>query len=202
MKKIITLILICLMSLAFSANSFAGTVYLDCLSNGELDYDGWENDLSGVIIGVDFPSNSFKVGFEYFNGSEEVGRFKYDLTQLELKGGYKVADGLYVTLGIIDGDWEYEGSYDSVMLGLDLSKKITKELLLEGSVALSLSGSVDYDYYYEEIDADFLTFKGKVSYFFTNNLGASLGYRKTIIEDEEDFEITTAGMTLGATYKF
>lgn len=201
MKKLITLVLVCLMCLAFGANSFAGTAYLDLLTNGELDYDGEDFDFSGTIIGIDFPTNSFKLGFEYVDGSVDVGRFNTDLTQTELKGGYKFADDLYVTLGMLDGDWEDEATYDSVMLGLDLSKKITKELLLEGSVALSLSGSVDYDYY-SELDADFLSFKGKVTYFFTNNLGGSVGYRKTTIEDEEDYKITTSGITLGATYKF
>lgn len=201
MKKTFTLVLIALMSLAFSVNALAGTIYLELPINGEIDDDGVDFDLSGTIIGIELPTNNFKAGFEYFNGSIDIGPFGEDLTQIRLKGGYRFADGLYATLEMIDGEWENVASYDSIMFGLDLSKKITKELLLEGSVAFSLTGSVDYDYY-RELDADFLSLKGKLTYFFTNNLGGSVGYRKSIIEDEEDYQITTSGITLGATYKF
>lgn len=200
MKKLVTLVLVSMMCLAFGVNCLAGTAYLDFIPNGELDYIG-EEDLSGHVVGIDFPTNNFKVGFEYFNGSVDVGPFDVDLTQTELKGGYKVANGLYVTLAMVDGDLEDEATYVSMMLGLDLATKISKELLLEGLVAVSLSGSVDYDYY-KKLDADFLSFKGKLTYFFANNLGASVGYRKSIIEDEEDYDITASGMTVGVTYKF
>lgn len=201
MKKLVTLVLILLMSLAFSVNAIAGTIYLDLPINSEIDDDGVDFDLSGTIIGIELPTNNIKASIEYFNGSIDIGPFDEDLTQIHLKGGYRFADGLYVTLGMIDGEWEKFASYDSIMIGLDLSKKITKELLLEGSVALALTGSVDYDYY-RELDADFLSLKGKLTYFFTNNLGGSVGYRKTIIEDEEDYKITASGITVGATYKF
>lgn len=200
MKKLITLFLVSLMCLTFSANSSAATIYWDFIPDGELDYLG-EEELTGHIIGIDLPTNNYRISFEYLSGSVDIGPFDVDLNQFQLKGGYKVANGLYVNLAMIDGDLEDEASYDGVMLGLDLSTKLSKELLLEGSFALSLTGSVDYDYY-GELDADLLSFKGKCTYFFTNNLGASIGYRKTIIEDEDDYEITISGMTLGVTYSF
>ncbi len=200
MKKLITLILISLMCLAFGTNSLAATVYLDVITNGDVDYLE-EEDLSGQIIGIDYSTKTFKVGLEHLNGSVDVGPFEIDLTQTELKGGYGITDNLYVTLSVVGGDLEDEASYDSLMIGVDLATNLTKELLLEGSISGSISGSVDYDYY-DKLDADFLCFKGKLTYFFTNNLGASLGYRKTKIEDEEDIKIETSGTTIGISYKF
>lgn len=77
------------MSLAFSVNALAGTIYLELPINGEINDDGVDFDLSGTIIGIELPTNNFKAGFEYFNGSIDIGPFGEDLTQIRLKGGYR-----------------------------------------------------------------------------------------------------------------
>ncbi|NLW46217.1 MAG: outer membrane beta-barrel protein [Firmicutes bacterium] len=200
MKKVIILFaLVSLMVFALSISALgAGSVYFDYIVDGE-----WEEaDLTGFVIGGEYKTDTFKIGFDYLLGEIE-SEIDLDYTQYILKGGYGINENIFITLSWFDLTQEYielEATIDGLLLGADLSYDLSEQLTFEGSLGISVTGKfteTDED----SVDADFTALKLKLIYNVSDNIGVAIGYNNISIE-VEDNEADLNYMTLGAAYKF
>lgn len=200
MKKVIILFaLVSLMVFALSISALgAGSVYFDYIVDGE-----WEEaDLTGFVIGGEYKTDTFKIGFDYLLGEIE-SELDLDYTQYILKGGYGINENIFITLSWFDLTQEYielEATIDGLLLGADLSYDLSEQLTFEGSLGISVTGKfteTDED----SVDADFTALKLKLIYNVSDNIGVAIGYNNISIE-VEDNEADLNYMTLGAAYKF
>lgn len=225
-KAIVSLVLVSLLVFACSFSALgAGQVYLDYAADGDFG----EGELSGPIIGGEFQTGSFKFGLDYLDGevefSDEYETLTRDFTQMLFKVGYGFTDNVFLTLSMYNGEIEgkdtYDSGYDSysttlngILLGGEFGYDITDKLRFDGSLGISVSGeeeykSEDYDEYYDEYtkerektDIDLITFKLKLTYNFTENLGVALSHNNISYEFEDDSDVDLEYTTLGVVYKF
>jgi opacity protein-like surface antigen len=200
MKKVIILFaLVSLMVFTLSISALgAGSVYLDYIVDGN-----WEEaDLTGFVIGGEYKTDTFKIGFDYLLGEIE-SEIDTDYTQYILKGGYGINENIFITLSWFDLTQEnifLEATIDGLLLGVDLSYDLSEQLTFEGSLGISVTGKAtvtDED----SVDADFTALKLKLIYNVSDNIGVAIGYNNISIE-AEDNEADINYMTLGAAYKF
>ena len=210
------------------------TLYIETAANGEWEYEDSKhgndstNDLSMTNFGMDFVTNRFVYGFELILGTEDKGLINLvagskqyrnaDFTSLNGSFGYRVVnnDNFHFDLkGKLDMkvyDDDIDTTYSATLIGVDLGFILTENLYLQGSAYFSIAGSAVSDdiyyggYYYKGLDEDASCslLKVKFTYFFTNSMGVSLGYRyySYTIDAGNEPQTTDSALTAGLTFKF
>lgn len=228
MKKILLIfILVCLMVSSFSVTTFAVTLYIETMVNGEweyedLDHDSDEtNDLSMTIVSLDFVTNQFVYGFELILGTEDAGLTNgndADFTSFNGKFGYRAVNNDNFNLDLVARldakayDDDLNTTLSATLIGVDLGFNLSQNLYLQGSAYISIVGSIVSDdfyydgYYYDGLDEDAscTLLKVKCTYFFTNSIGGSLGYRyySYTVDSGIEPQTTDSGLTAGLAFKF
>ena len=228
MKKLLFIfVLACLMVSSFSVTTFATTLYVETMADGEWEYEDLDhdidqtNDLSMTSLGMDFAINKFVYGFELILGTEDAGLSNgdnADFTSFNGKLGYRAVNNVNCNLDLIvklDAkvyDDVINTTFNATLIGADLGFSLFENLYLQGSAFISIAGSVltddyyDYGYYYDGIDEDAscILLKARCTYFFTDSFGASLGYRHYSYKVKSSYnpQTTDSGLTAGLAFKF
>lgn len=222
MKKIAVLILTAVLLLAFTGSSLANSVYLDYLIEGETKTDpgSAKFDSEKISLGGNFRFNdTWSVGGEFATGKIKLNnRSDADITSYKIKGGFAVIndEGIRVdlTAGYYRNEWDYDtkagigdldsiDSYDSYLVGADAEFNLSNNLVINAGIEYGISGKCKLENG-GDLDLDsLLTYKIGISYYFTEAIGLSLGYRSTAFElKDSDDKITTSGCIAGVTYRF
>lgn len=227
MKKGLWVLLMALVMLVSTTGAVtAATIYLEAM-NGNWETDHLKSDGNGFLLGGEFQfNNRFIAGIEYFSLSYNDFEYKFfpekpdfgvDVTAFKLKGGYRIVATDRFTL---DGILAYQShkhdfgtgvdieefSYNGFLLGTDLSFEFTQKASLVISVGYSISDSCKASNEHDSIklDASFTNYAVKFNYLFSENFGASLGYRAYSL-DMDNFEVSAIeinGFAIGVFYKF
>ncbi len=193
----------------FAASGALGAeVYVEYLPNGTWEINDWvDGDASATIIGLEFPIEKWKLGFEFATGDLDApngGNFT-DIKAYEFKGGYQVVSKENVKVDLtasylkFDND-DFDTNADGVLLGADASFQLASKVSLDGSIGYSISGNTEF--YGYDVDATLWRGKVKLNYDFTKNLTGAIGYRYYNIENDYDDEFELRGWFAGVSYKF
>jgi hypothetical protein len=212
-KALIILTLVCSLTLSLTAGAMANSVYIDGMvgSKWEKTANDTDDDMSCYIIGGDYYIDKFKIGFEYMNGTEDKSgsnNSDLDFSSFYVKGGYNLlnTDKYSIDATLAYYNRNYDDSDDTeingILIGADATYKFNDRSYLEGAFGYSVSGKLESDTV--DDDATTLLLIAKYTYLFTDNVGASLGYRyyKTTVDTNGDPEYNHYGPTVGVTYKF
>jgi len=207
LKKLLVFALTCILVLSFAVSANAATAYVDLLTFGDMErtnsgtYNG-DGDLTGRVFGFNHYTEKAKFAVEYLDGAWDYKAYEYDISSLDLKGGYEVFENGYLTIGTLFGDIE-DYSYDAILVGLDASFNLSEDLVLEGSAAFSFSGEYDYPNGYT-YDANVTSIKARLIYIFEENIAASFGYRLNVLalDNSTSTEYSYSSLTGGISYRF
>lgn len=213
MKKIlVTLFLVSSLVFSFAASAMADSVYVDGFVESKSDWqledigDGDDDNLSGFVLGGNFSGDRVTLGLEYLDRTLKTAYGDMDTDTVYIKGGFTLfandANNVAVTLGYDKLDFSDSSlEYNGIILGINGTFNLSENSRLEGSLGYSVSGTCESDILDEDITI--LLLNAKYSYFFTDCIGASVGYRFEQYEfDDLDLKTTFSGPTVGLTFKF
>jgi hypothetical protein len=135
MKKVFVVLVVGLL-LVFSANCVMAkgfTVGADYLASGSIAFSGSSVDLSGFAVNGEYVADSFKVGLDYRMLKIEDN---WNLSNMVLKGGYKISDGVYATLSYDSSTYEdfFPGGIDlgvsAILVGVESSFAVSNQITL------------------------------------------------------------------------
>jgi hypothetical protein len=208
MKKLLVVLLAMAMTLALATcAAAAGSVYFDRIWEGTENQsdDNW----NGTFIGGGMLIDKFKFGAEY--GMGQLGA-NIDMTLWNLKGGYRVVENNGTMLDVVlvylnlTGNLEPLGDIlesTAMMVGLDFTQYFSKDFLISLQYDYSLSADTTMFPIGDVGDNTISVLRFKATYFFSEMVGASLGYQSLVIDSEdygklEDF----TALSLGVVFRF
>ncbi|HYH05092.1 MAG TPA: hypothetical protein VEC37_18520 [Bacillota bacterium] len=195
-----------LMLLVFTTSVLGASLYLDIMQDGTTD-TGYDFDTDMTIVGASLPYDDFQFDFEYIDG--ELTEPGIEFNNYSLKAGYTLVKHkdlkLIGKIGYLNGELElgsYDLEFDSMLLGLEADFKITGRTSLNLGLDYGFCGESALGPFEEDLDS-LLQYQIKLNYLIDQNLGLSLGYRATNIEDTVLLsELNTRGLTFGVFYTF
>jgi hypothetical protein len=205
MKKLL-LLSILLLSLVFLtvSSALAATISFDYMpgtwkvTGGGVD---GSEDATSYVLNFDQTFNKYKVGFEYQATNLDPSGENSSLNGFELKGGYFFTDNLSATLSYLSQRVDASDmDITAFLLSLEGSYALNEKMKIGGVIGYSLSGTERESG--SDTDINVLNAKCRFSYFFTEQLAGTLGYRYQKIDFDGGISATLSGPTLGITYQF
>lgn len=206
MKKILVLMITVILVLGLTTGVMAATVYLDSGVNGKAILDSTQSDtIDGFHLGFKAPVNQWFMGLDYstltVKGTSNSQVWNYDI-----KGGYSFVNNnsarVSATLGYYHQDIRSDILVSAVTLGLDSEFKMAKNLYLGAEIDCAVAGK---NYQSSGVTSNLdstLNGKAKLSYYFTDYFGVSLGYYYNEYKPEGAETTSHNALTLGITGKF
>lgn len=211
MKKFITLVvLVGLLVFSVATSTFARTIYGDYMVSGNDETDSRDADLNQYVFGVENTYERLKFIIEYSKSTVQGdnGTKDANTTGFLLKGGYGLVKNdvfeLYGNISCLrlEGDSATnDAEYSPIMIGIDSKRIITDSMTITVSLDYAFSGEYKQDGT-GDLDADYMVAKVKYNCFFTEHLGASLGYNWSKLEIKDRDDDTSTGFTIGGFYQF
>jgi hypothetical protein len=217
-KKLFTLGLTLALVLGLASVSMAGTLSLDVIGAGDVDWDNYSEDFSQIAVGLDIPVNEFKLSCDLSTGTVESNGYDYDTTGILLKGGYNVINERQLRLDLTAGfydrkiNWDYywdeptnTTSYYSFIVGFDAKLKLDRKAWVDFKYSYGISPHCDNEDWGEtySYSVDSLSiFDCKFNLLLNPEFGVSLGYHNEIIDYEYLDHETFSGVTIGAFFRF
>jgi hypothetical protein len=211
MKKLIVLSIISTaLLLSLSMVTSAATNYVEFLTsssdwksefNSGSSYNG---NYEGIILGYDLPINQFRFGLEYLD-TDYKGDDDGDISGYDLKFGYRIFQSTPYELDLNLSYTNYESDlwgikYDGFCLGTSFYYDIRSRINLESAVSYSLNGTTTG--FKTDMDADHLTAKLKLNYYFTDKFGLALAYRLYQYKVQDNhYKMTAKCLTAGLNYR-
>lgn len=149
MKKSLVILVIALMLICFTQNVFAAentfNVGFDYLtsSTAEIIGTGWYHIyMTGYIFNIEYLADTYKFGLNF--GSLDTGIMDGQVTLVEIIGGYKVADGIYIILNKFNqNSTTYGDAITGILVGVDGSYHLRSNISIEGFVEASSPNGAD-----------------------------------------------------------
>lgn len=210
MKRVIVLMITVAMILSLATSVSAATAYLDTGINGKAATGSSQwNTINSYLFGIKVPINDWFVSLDCATLTAQDS-LNSQVWNYELKGGYSFINNDYAritpTLGYYYqniNNAAYTIQVSAITLGLDSEFKIVKNLYLGAEVDCAVAGK---NYQETGTTPDTLNsvvnYKAKLSYYFTKNLGASVGYYYNSYTPDIIPETSHDALTLGLTCKF
>lgn len=198
------------MILSLATYVSAATAYLDTGVDGKAATGSSQwNTINSYLFGIKVPINDWFVSLDCANLTAQDA-LNSQAWNYELKGGYSFINNNYArvtpTLGYYCqniNNAAYSIQVSAITLGLDSEFKIVKNLYLGAEVDCAVAGK---NYQESGTTADTLNsavnYKAKLSYYFTKNFGASVGYYYNSYTPDITPETFHDALTLGVTCKF
>jgi hypothetical protein len=215
MKKLLVVLLAMAMTLALATcAAAAGSVYIDRIWEGDENESG--ANWNGTFIGGGMLINKFKFGAEYGTGLLGAST---DMTLFNIKGGYRVVENNGTMLDVVLVYLSLAGTNDAIpggdalestamMIGLDFTQYFSKDFLISLQYNYSLSADtsawgITGPSYIDVGDNTITVLRAKATYFFSEMVGASLGYQSLII-DTKDYDTIRdfSALSLGVVFRF
>lgn len=208
------------MILSFATTTLATSFYLDMITDGSYeltheiafhDDSNKKPDVSGYILGIDYPINRFKLGLEYIKTEADINADEKELSSIEIKGGFKFADNgrrvWHLTFCQLDNDYKAASIKSSAnLIGLDYLRHFSKRVYLDGSLAYPISSEFEESGVKAD-DCFIYSYRLKLNFLVSDNIGVSLGYRSISSWAEyTNLRVTISDYmntaTLGIVYRF
>jgi outer membrane protein OmpA-like peptidoglycan-associated protein len=168
-----------------------------------------DGNLNGVLLGLRFPINDFRLGVEYGRADQDTKNSSDDFGIMQVKAGYSLAQKERYRVEPYAGYMKLDaGGYDvaSPMIGLETAYRLNRKFTLEAGGGFGINPSVE-DASMDYKDGSLSEFKVKMKYQLNDDLDVGIGYRTIDFRGDGankgdyvdgDYKL----YTVGVTYRF